>query len=61
MDIARARGMVRDADALGGVEAAGRAFDERYHAACRIYLDEVDPRARATRVLPSIDSLLSRE
>lgn len=61
MDIARTRGMVRDADALGGVEAAGRAFDERYHAACRIYLDEVDPRARATRVLPSIDSLLSQE
>jgi uridine kinase len=39
-------------DPLGGPEAAGRAFDQRYHAACRIYLDEVDPRARATRVLP---------
>ncbi|CCQ14748.1 Uridine kinase [Rhodococcus sp. AW25M09] len=55
LDIARARGIARDADALGGTEAAGRAFDQRYHAACRIYLDEVDPRAKATRVL-SIDS-----
>lgn len=55
LDIARSRGIARDADALGGSEAAGRAFDQRYHAACRIYLDEVDPRARATRVL-SIDS-----
>ena len=52
MDVARARGIARDAEALGGPEAAGRAFDQRYHAACRIYLDEVDPRARATRVLP---------
>ena len=60
MHIARARGMVRDADALGGADAAGLAFDQRYHAACRIYLDEVEPRARATRVLPSIDSLLSK-
>lgn len=60
MDVARARGVARDADALGGTEAAGRAFDQRYHAACRIYLDEVDPRERATRVLPGIDSLLSR-
>ncbi|QII04744.1 uridine kinase [Rhodococcoides fascians A25f] len=59
MDVARARGTARDADALGGEVAAGMAFDQRYHAACRIYLDEVDPRARATRVLPGIDSLLS--
>ncbi|OZF35535.1 hypothetical protein CH294_13105 [Rhodococcus sp. 14-2483-1-1] len=59
MDVARARGTARDADALGGEVAAGMAFDQRYHAACRIYLDEVNPRARATRVLPGIDSLLS--
>ena len=59
MDVARARGIARDADALGGTEAAGRAFDQRYHAACRIYLDEVEPRTRATRVVPGIDSLLS--
>lgn len=61
MDVARARGIARDADALGGDEAAGKAFDQRYHAACRIYLDEVDPRRRASRVLPGIDSLLSME
>lgn len=61
MELARARGVARDADALGGTEAAGRAFDQRYHAACRNYLDEVDPRERATRVLPGIDSLLSIE
>ncbi|WP_037149060.1 hypothetical protein [Rhodococcoides fascians] len=59
MDVARARGVVRDANALGGEAAAGMAFDQRYHAACRIYLDEVEPRARATRVLPSIDRMLS--
>lgn len=59
MDVARARGTARDAKVLGGEEAAGVAFDQRYHAACRIYLDEVEPRARASRVLPSIDSLLS--
>ncbi|WP_415972822.1 hypothetical protein [Rhodococcus sp. 077-4] len=61
MDVARSRGIARDADALGGPEAAGRAFDQRYHAACRIYLDEVDPRTLTTRVLPGIDSLLSME
>ena len=61
MELARARGVARDADALGGTEAAGGAFDQRYHAACRIYLDEVGPRERATRVLPGIDSLLSIE
>ncbi|MFI8567953.1 hypothetical protein ACIGGF_15485 [Rhodococcus sp. NPDC078407] len=59
MDVAQARGVARDADALGGEPAAVRAFEQRYHAACRIYLDEVDPRSRATRVLPGIDSLLS--
>lgn len=61
MDLARARGIARDAHALGGDIAAGTAFDQRYHAACRMYLDQVDPRAQASRVLPGIDSLLSTD
>lgn len=59
-DVARSRGIARDADALGGAQAAGDAFDQRYHAACRIYLREVGPREKATRVIPGIDSLLSK-
>lgn len=43
---ARERGVARDAALLGGVDAARAAFDDRYHAACRRYLAEVDPVAR---------------
>jgi uridine kinase len=50
-DVARARGARRDAAAFGGVEPAERAYRRRYHAASRRYLDEIDPRARATIVL----------
>jgi uridine kinase len=45
---ARGRGANRDATAFGGVEQAGHAFDNRYHAACRRYLDEVDPATHAS-------------
>lgn len=54
-DIARARGTTRDAGMFGGVEAAGRAFDARYHAASRRYLAEVDPLAGATIVVGNDD------
>lgn len=57
-DLARERGIARDAHRLGGVDEAARAFDERYHEACRIYLREVEPAKRATVVLPGIDSVV---
>lgn len=53
--VARDRGAHRDADAFGGVGPAERAFGNRYHAACRIYLAEVDPSAHATVVIGNDD------
>jgi uridine kinase len=53
--VAIARGVARDAEALGGPDNARAAYDDRYMAACRIYLDEQDPRARASIVLDNSD------
>jgi uridine kinase len=50
-DTARTRGIERDRDLLGGPAKAAEAFDLRYHAASRRYLDEVDPRALASFVV----------
>jgi uridine kinase len=50
-DVARGRGVARDAAAFGGSAAADRAYRERYHAAGRMYLDRVDPAARASILL----------
>jgi uridine kinase len=44
---ARERGAARDAELLGSKQEALRLFDERYHAAQRRYLAEVDPEAAA--------------
>ena len=52
---ARRRGIARDTDLLGGVDAAATAFDERYHAAARRYLAEVDPAAHADVVFVNTD------
>ncbi len=52
---ATARGIARDSDALGGAAAARVAYDERYLAACRIYLRERDPRSRASVVVDNTD------
>ncbi|MFD5825127.1 uridine kinase [Lentzea sp. NPDC060358] len=54
-EVARDRGTRRDAELLGGPERAGRAFDLRYHAASRRYLDEVGPAARASVVVDNAD------
>jgi uridine kinase len=54
-EVARDRGTRRDAELLGGSEQARRAFDQRYHAACRRYLDEVGPAALASVVLGNED------
>ena len=51
------RGIARDSDALGGVEAARAAYDSRYMAACRIYIEEQDPRARASIVIDNTNPL----
>jgi uridine kinase len=46
--LARQRGVERDAELLGGSEAAERLFAERYHAAAQIYSEAVAPRDSAS-------------
>lgn len=55
LDRARERGIARDADALGGSDAAAAAYDARYLAACRVYLAEESPRDRADLVVAHDD------
>jgi uridine kinase len=50
LQIARRRGVERDADLLGGSEAAERLFSKRYHAAAQIYINAVAPAERASVV-----------
>ena len=45
------RGVAREAEALGGKDAAALAFTERYHAAGRRYVREIDPGRRASIVV----------
>ena len=54
-DVATARGVARDAAALGGTAAAESAYAARYTAACRIYLAEEAPRDRASIVVDHTD------
>lgn len=54
-EIAVERGVRRDAVRLGGVEAARRAFEQRYHTACRRYLREIAPTARPSIVVDNND------
>ena len=54
-EAAMARGVTRDAPALGGHDLARAAYDHRYMGACRIYLTEQDPRARASIVVDHTD------
>jgi uridine kinase len=53
--LARDRGARRDANLFGSVAVAQRAYSERYHAACRLYLDEVDPAAHSGIVIGNDD------
>jgi len=53
--VARARGVARDSAALGGPETAAAAYDDRYLAACEIYLAEEDPLTRADVVIRNDD------
>jgi uridine kinase len=50
-EAAEERGARRDADLLGGLDAARSAFRTRYHAAQRRYLAECDPEAHADVVV----------
>ncbi|MEV2221775.1 hypothetical protein AB0E01_18110 [Nocardia vinacea] len=52
---ARDRGTQRDAVAFGGVEAAGLAYEQRYHAASQEYLDQVRPAELADIVIANSD------
>jgi uridine kinase len=54
-EAARYRGARRDSAHFGGLAEAERAFEQRYHAACRIYLDDVDPRGSAGVVIGNDD------
>nr|WP_052477764.1 gamma-glutamylcyclotransferase [Kibdelosporangium sp. MJ126-NF4]CEL13826.1 Uridine kinase [Kibdelosporangium sp. MJ126-NF4]CTQ88194.1 Uridine kinase (EC 2.7.1.48) [Kibdelosporangium sp. MJ126-NF4] len=56
LDIAHDRGTRRDAELFGGRQHAARAFQQRYHAASRRYLTEVDPLSRATIVIGNDDT-----
>lgn len=50
-ETATRRGIARDAEALGGEEAARAAYEQRYRAACAIYVEEERPRERASVIL----------
>ncbi|WP_285616221.1 gamma-glutamylcyclotransferase [Kineosporia sp. NBRC 101677] len=54
-EVAHARAVVRDADLLGGSERAAELYTNRYHAACRRYLAEHDPLAKAPIVVENND------
>jgi uridine kinase len=49
--IARARGIMRDTDALGGDTAATAAYDDRYLAAWDLYVADVNPRDQASVII----------
>ncbi|MFJ9419405.1 uridylate kinase [Streptomyces sp. NPDC101227] len=53
--VARQRGTRRDTKLFGSSAQAEHAFDNRYHAACRRYLAEVDPATHATIVVGNDD------
>jgi uridine kinase len=45
------RGVARDAPLLGGEAAAKTAYEARYHAAARLYINAVHPAETATVVV----------
>lgn len=47
-DVAVARGAARDAGMFGGIDRARQAYEDRYMAACDIYVREERPAARAS-------------
>ena len=53
-DMALARGIARDTE-VEGLEEATRVHRDRYHAAERIYLAEVDPMSLADLIIDNSD------
>jgi uridine kinase len=53
--VALQRAIGRDAELFGGAEETARIYGERYHAACRHYLQSVDPGSLATYVIDNDD------
>jgi uridine kinase len=54
-EVATARGVARDAGALGGPAAARSAYEARYMAACRLYVSQQDPCGRASILIDNTD------
>lgn len=54
-DEALRRGSVRDAEQFGGRAEAQQRYADRYHAASRMYIDEVDPAQTADFVIDNDD------
>jgi uridine kinase len=54
------RGVVRDAAALGGEEAAAAAYESRYMAACELYLEQERPFDHASIVVDNTVPLSPR-
>jgi uridine kinase len=50
-EVALARGVARDRSLLGGETAARTAYEARYHAAARLYIEAVHPADSATIVV----------
>lgn len=49
-EIARNRGVERETEAFGSYEEAEKMFINRYHAACKMYIDEHNPKECANAI-----------
>lgn len=54
-EIARKRGAKRETEAFGSYEEAEKMFLNRYHAACKMYIDEHNPKSYADVVFRNSD------
>ncbi|KAB2443868.1 nucleoside/nucleotide kinase family protein [Bacillus luti] len=54
-EIARKRGSKRETEAFGSYEKAEKMFLNRYHAACKMYIDEHNPKGCADVVFQNSD------
>ncbi|PQZ52758.1 MULTISPECIES: uridine kinase [Bacillus] len=54
-EIARKRGAKRETEAFGSYEEAEKMFLNRYHAACKMYIDEHNPKECADVVFSNSD------
>ena len=54
-EIARKRGAKRETEAFGSYEEAEKIFLNRYHAACKLYIDEHNPKECANVIFKNSD------